>query len=417
MPAAEFLKCSLWKNGPPFLQNFCAMWPAQPDFLSVSSETDVEFKLAPKVCNVCVSFCTTVDDLFCKYSKWTKLKSVIAWLLRFQNNLQRSRSENAQNRCFRKENSKTIQPLSVEELHEAEIQIVKFLQRKYFSDELQSLSTGKTVKGSSRLVSLDPFLDNNGIIRVGGRLNYAPIKFSRKHQILIPHNSNVSALLIDYFHTTLGHVGRLHVLSMLREKYWITNANSLTRSILNRCYECRKVHGELRKQKIADLSPDRVTPGMPPFSFVGVDYFGPFTVKRGRCSVKRYGVLFTCLVLRAIHIEVSHTLDTSSFINALRRFIARRGAVVEIRSDNATNFVGAEKELKLLINEWNQTAIHNFFLQKQIKWIFNTPAAFHHGGVWERCIRSVRKILNFVVDNKLWQLLCAKWKTSLTVGR
>ena len=112
------------------------------------------------------------------------------------------------------------------------------------------------VKGSSRLVSLDLFLDNNGIIRVGGRLNYASIKFSRKHQILIPHNSYVAALLIDYCHTTLGHVGRLHVLSMLRKKYWITNANSLTRSILNRCYECRKVHGELGKQKMADLPHD-----------------------------------------------------------------------------------------------------------------------------------------------------------------
>ena len=135
------------------------MWPAQSDFLSVSLKTDVEFKLAPKVCNVCVSVCTTVHDLFCKYSKWTKLRSVIAWLLRFRNNLQRSQSENAQNQCFRKENLKTIQPLSVEELHEAEIQIAKFLQRKYVSDELLSLSTGKTVKGSSRLVSLDPFLD------------------------------------------------------------------------------------------------------------------------------------------------------------------------------------------------------------------------------------------------------------------
>ena len=227
MSSAEFLKCSLWKNISPFLQSLSAMWPAQPDFLSVSSETDVEFKLVPKLCNVCVSVCTTVDDLFCKYSKWTKLRSVIAWLLHFRNNLQRSRSENAQNRCFHKENSKTIQPLSVKELHEAEIQIVKFLQWKYFLDELQSLSTGKTVKGSSQLVSLDPFLDNNGIIRVGGRLNYAPIKFSRKHQILILHNFNVAALLIDYFHTTLGHVGRLYVLLMLREKYWITNANSL----------------------------------------------------------------------------------------------------------------------------------------------------------------------------------------------
>ena len=163
---------------------------------------------------------------------------------------------------------------------------------------------------------------------------------------------------------------------------------------------------------MADLPPGRVTPGMPPFSFVGVDYFGPFTVKRGRCSVKRYGVLFTCLVLRAIHIEVSHTLDTSSFINALRRFIARRGAVIEIRSDNATNFVGAEKELKLLINEWNQTAINNFISQKQIKWVFNTPAASHHGGVWERYIRSVQKILNSVVrqqtldDENLTTFMC-----------
>ena len=163
---------------------------------------------------------------------------------------------------------------------------------------------------------------------------------------------------------------------------------------------------------MVDLPPDRVTPGMPPFSFVGVDYFGPFTVKRGRCSVKRYGVFFTCLVLRAIHIEVFHTLDTSSFINALGRFIARRSAVIEICSNNATNFVGAEKELKLLINEWNQTAIHNFLLQKQIKWIFNTPAASHHGGVWEHCIHSVQKILNSVIrqqtldDESLTTFMC-----------
>ena len=412
MSAEEFLECSLWKNGPSFLQRSYDSWPDQPDFISASSETDTEYKLTPKVYNVSVSICTTVDDLFCRFSKWTKLKSTIAWLLRFRNNLQRSRSGNALNRCFGKEKSKTIQPLSVEELEEAEIQVVKFLQRKYFSDELQTLSSGQTVKKSNRLVSLDCFLDDRGIIRVGGRLSSAPIMFNKKHQILIPHDSNIAVLLIDFIHATLGHVGRLHVLSMLREKYWITKANSLARSVLNRCYECQKIHGTLGKQKMADLPPDRVTPGMPPFSFVGIDFFGPFTVKRGRCSVKRYGVLFTCLVLRAVHIEISHTLDTSSFINALRRFIARRGPVIEIRSDNATNFVGAEKELKLLINEWNQTAIHKFLLQKQIKWIFNTPAASHHGGVWERCIRSVRKILSSVVkqqtldDESLTTFMC-----------
>ena len=115
---------------------------------------------------------------------------------------------------------------------------------------------------------------------------------------------------------------------------------------------------------MADLPPDRVTPGMPPFSFVKVEYFGPFTLKQGRCSVKRYGVLFTCLVLRAIHIEISHALDTSSFINTLRRFIARRGAVIEIRSDNATNFVG-EKELKLLIKEWIKLLFAIFFCRSK----------------------------------------------------
>ena len=147
---------------------------------------------------------------------------------------------------------------------------------------------------------------------------------------------------------------------------------------------------------MADLPPDRVTPRMPSFSFVGVDYFGPFLVKRGRSTIKRYGVIFTCLVLRTIHIEVAHLLDTSSFIQVLRRFIARRDPVMKIRSDNATNFVGAEKGLKLSIDKWNQNVIRKFLLQKQIKWVFNTPAASHHRGVWERCIRSIRKVLNAV---------------------
>ena len=137
---------------------------------------------------------------------------------------------------------------------------------------------------------------------------------------------------------------------------------------------------------MADLPPDRITPEMQQFSFMGVDYFGPFLVKRGRSTIKRYGVIFTCLVLRAIHIEVASSLDTSSFIQVLRRFIARGGPVIEIRSNNATNFVGAEKELKFSIDKWNQNVIHKFLLQKQIKWVFNTPAASHHDGVWERCI-------------------------------
>ena len=104
---------------------------------------------------------------------------------------------------------------------------------------------------------------------------------------------------------------------------------------------------------------------------------------RGRCMEKRYGDLFTCLALRAVHIEVAHSLDTSSFINAFRRFIARRGSPRVIRSDNGTNLTSGEKELREAIGGWSKSKIGEFLLQKEVRWVFNPPAASHMGGIWE----------------------------------
>lgn len=166
------------------------------------------------------------------------------------------------------------------------------------------------------------------------------------------------------------------------------------------------------QQLMADLPVDRITPNEPPFSRTGVDCFGPFYTKRGRTQVKRYGVLFTCLVTRAVYIEVAESLSTDSFINALRRFIARRGQVTVIRSDRGTNSVGAEKELKKAINDWNEKRIHDTMLSKGVDWSFNPPYASHFGGVWERMIRTVRNVLNGVLkeqtlsDESLTTLMC-----------
>ena len=163
---------------------------------------------------------------------------------------------------------------------------------------------------------------------------------------------------------------------------------------------------------MADLPKDRITPDKPPFSFVGVDCFGPFIVRRGRSMVKRYGVLYTCLTVRAIHIEVVHSLDTNCFINSMRRFIARRGKPEQMRSDNGGNFVCGEKELRSAIDDWNQEKIAEFLLQRNIQWTFNPPAGSHHGGVWERCIRTVRKVMNALLkeqvldDEGLSTLMC-----------
>ena len=172
------------------------------------------------------------------------------------------------------------------------------------------------------------------------------------------------------------------------------------RWVLNRCIPSRKRKGTPKSQQMADLPPDRVTPGLAPFTMVGVDFFGPFLVKKGRSELKRYGCLFTCLVTRAIHIEVCFTLETDSFLNALQRFFSRRGNAHTIRSDNGTNLVGGQRELQQAIQGWNQQKISNVLRQKEIRWIFNPPSASHMGGVWERQIRTVRHILNNLIGQQ-----------------
>lgn len=145
---------------------------------------------------------------------------------------------------------------------------------------------------------------------------------------------------------------------------------------------------------------------------LGSIYFGPYDVKQGRSTVKRYGVLFTCLTTRAVHIEIAHTLDTDSCLNAFRRFVCRRGQVAIMRSDNGTNLVATERELRQAIQEWNQLKISDYLMQRGIQWIFNPPAGSHFGGIWERQIRSVRKVLRSVLkeqsinDKCLLTLMC-----------
>ena len=99
-------------------------------------------------------------------------------------------------------------------------------------------------------------------------------------------------------------------------------------------------------------------------------------------------------------------------MNALRRFIARRGRPEEIRSDNGGNLVSGKREIQACVSDWNQGRIHEYLLQQDIRWIFNPPTGSHHGGVWERCIRTVRKIMLALLkgqtldDEGLTTLMC-----------
>ena len=251
----------------------------------------------------------------------------------------------------------------------------------------------KPIPRSSPIHNLDPLWDeDNQVLRVGGRLRRAEIDDKAKFPILLPRKSHVTEIIIRDLHHELGHAGRNHVLASLREKFWVIKSNSTVRGILSKCVICRKIQGNPYEQKMSDLPIERVTQTTP-FLYTGVDYFGPFIVKERRKELKRYGVLFTCLASRAIHIEVANSLDTDSFINALRRFIARRGNIKSLKSDNGTNFVGAERELRQSVKEMDNDRIEAYLGKEQIQWSFNPPGASHMGGVWERQIRTVRKVL------------------------
>ena len=150
---------------------------------------------------------------------------------------------------------------------------------------------------------------------------------------------------------------------------------------------------------MADLPEERLDASTA-FTNVGVDYFGPFIVRIGRRNEKRWCCLFTCLTVRAVHIEVLPKIDTDSCLNAIMRFIARRGKPSTMIRDNGTNFVGAEREFAEYVAAWNKERIEEHLIQQGIRWKFNPPAAPHFGGVWERLVRSCRKAMYAVLGNR-----------------
>ena len=171
--------------------------------------------------------------------------------------------------------------------------------------------------------------------------------------MVLPKAHPVFVLIVRYYHHVLGHAGREHMLSVIRQIYWTLRARSLVRQILSKCVNCRKRNASTMQQVMADLPKERLVPYLPPLTYTGVDVFGPFYVKRGRSCVKVYGCIFTCFNSRAIHIEDVSSLETDTFIQAMRRFISVRGCPKQIWSDNGTNFTGVEKELRRSVQDLN----------------------------------------------------------------
>ena len=282
-----------------------------------------------------------------------------------------------------------IHPTDIEKAKKV---IILSAQRGLFQGEIQALMDKKCIPKISPLYKLDPYVDEQGLLRIGGRLRFSQLDIEERHPIILCRTQHISILIARHAHEAVQHQGRSLTLGSLRSKgYWIIGSKRLIATMIEKCITCRRQRGRQLRQKMADLPQERLIPDAP-FTHVGVDIFGHWLIShrhtRGsQAQAKRWAALFTCFTTRAIHIEVVESLDTSAFLNAVRRFMAVRGPVKKFFSDCGTNFEAGSKELEMV-----QVSEH--LLREGCEWSFNPPHASHMGGVWERMIGIVRRILD-----------------------
>ncbi|XP_037400478.1 uncharacterized protein LOC119265102 [Pygocentrus nattereri] len=381
------LVSSDWLIGPRFLWQ--KELPRGKIKMEEISSSDPELKKV-QVHNVYAKETRSLLDRLHKFSDWSRIVKAIARLKRHVKEI------------------KGLQPrscevTSLEERREAELTIIKMVQEAFFSKETQGKDKFK------KLYRLSPFLDGQGILRVGGRLTHAALHPYVKHPVVLPKDCHVSALLIKHHHERVLHQGRGMTMNALRSNgIWILGCSKAVSSHVYKCTTCRKFRRSPEQQRMADLPEDRMET-TPPFTYCGMDCFGPFYIKEGRKELKRYGLLLTCMCSRAVHIEMLDDLTTDAFINALRSFIAIRGMVRQIRCDQGTNFVGARREFAEALKEEDQEKLKELGCE----FIMNTPASSHMGGVWERQIRTIKSVLTSILEQSARQLDCSSLRTFL----
>uniref|UniRef100_A0A182KHE2 Integrase catalytic domain-containing protein n=1 Tax=Anopheles christyi TaxID=43041 RepID=A0A182KHE2_9DIPT len=366
MSAAEFLKSKLWGFGPDWLALSPSHWPNT--YPEPVDETNLEIRQVS----------TAVMKMpLC--SSFKRLLHIVAYCIRFTRNS--------------KEKARTQQTticnpipfvITPEDMAAANTVLCRLAQQDAFSTELLQLQKGNDVTKQSPLRTLNPFLDQQGSIRLGGRLRISQLPYQAKHPVLL-HKKHPIAQLIC----------RL-LLSRVREECWPLDGRHLVKGIVRNCFRCVRQQPTLEQQPLGQLPAQRITPSRP-FSVTKVDYAGLLYLKPAHKRVapgKSYLCVFVCFSTKAVHLELVGDLTTAGFFAALHRFTARRGLPAHILSDNGKNFEGAERELHELFamfrDEQQLHQIATDSANRGISWHFIPPKAPHFGGLWEAALGSTR---------------------------
>ena len=239
------------------------------------------------------------------------------------------------------------------------------------------------------------------MIRVGGRVGKAVVSYETKHPALLPNDHWISLLIVRHTHQ-YGHNGVATTTAKVRLRYWILKLHKLSKKVKTGCVFCREMTHQTETQVMAALPQHRLAPHTPPFYYTACDYFGPFYVKISRNKRdKHYGVIFTCLNTRAVHLEMAVDCSTMEFQQVMRRFFALRGYPAVIMSDNGTQLVGAAREAREMVKGLDQDQLREFGAEKGIQWIFTTPAAPHQNGCAESLVKSCKNALKKAIGEQV----------------
>ncbi|XP_024867313.1 uncharacterized protein LOC112451723, partial [Temnothorax curvispinosus] len=380
LKADKLFHLDLWWKGPTWLSESQASWP----YTEYRSTSDIDMEERPGYVMIALVSLPPYWELLRKYSSLTRLPRVTATCRRFVN-------------CLRKvpQSSPSNYPLTPIEIQQSRDLWVRIVQQTWFHEEIRLLVKGEQLPKSNSLNRLTPFIDRDGLLRVGGRLHFAQINMEAKHPLILPRRSPLTTLVIEDTHRRSLHGGTQVTLSLLRENFWIIGGRAPIRSHILRCGRCVRYRGIRAKQMMGQLPSVRVNPARP-FSHSGLDYAGPVTLKtwRGQAakSYKGYLAIFVCLATSAVHIEVVTDYTTEAFIAAYKRFNGRRGICSILWSDCGTNFMGANAELKRLFQQSSHELgdIASLLANDGTEWRFNPPCAPHFGGKWEAAVKSVK---------------------------
>ncbi|XP_015123440.1 uncharacterized protein LOC107045632 [Diachasma alloeum] len=299
---------------------------------------EVAKQAKPAKSNPVVQRINEIAELLNRYSTMAKLLAVTAPINRAIDR-------------FRRQPMPPGSILTTRELNDARLFWVKITQHQYFVSELRVLLRNQQLPRNHQLAKFTPTLDEEGIMRLGGRLKNSELHPEQIHPIILPRRSRFTTLVIAEAHQKTLHGGTQLTLAYTRQRYWILGGRGTVRAYILRCAICARHRARQAQQQMGQLPATRVSPARA-FLHTGVDFAGPFAILKWRPSNAQPGsvhiAVFMCFTTSAVHLELVNRQTKEAFLGAYKRFTGRRGIPAVMYSDNATTFVGAADQLERL---------------------------------------------------------------------